>query len=183
MPGATSVYGLPYLQLSDAPDIAGATQDLAEAVETELSRIDAHPQPAQATDLTTLSSITVTGPTAGSPVVGLTFTAPASGMVYVTVTGSLTNSQNGNSTLLSYEVRAGGTIGSGTVLTAASFNRAVQTSDAVNTGGAARVTASNRFLVSGLTSGSTYNARTMHWVSPAGTGTVLYRGLLVEPVL
>src|SRR5690606_39181122 len=36
----TSVYGLPYLELSDPPNIAAGTQNLAEAVEAELQRID-----------------------------------------------------------------------------------------------------------------------------------------------
>jgi hypothetical protein len=33
MPGTTSTYGFPYLEPADPPDIAGATEDLAEAVE------------------------------------------------------------------------------------------------------------------------------------------------------
>ncbi|WP_371409727.1 hypothetical protein OG423_14070 [Micromonospora zamorensis] len=41
MPGSTSTYGFPYLEPSDPPDIAGATQDLAEAVETELGQVAA----------------------------------------------------------------------------------------------------------------------------------------------
>lgn len=39
MPGTTAVYGLPYLELTDAPDIAGATEDLAEATETALQTV------------------------------------------------------------------------------------------------------------------------------------------------
>ncbi|MBX6750936.1 MAG: hypothetical protein IRY85_14900 [Micromonosporaceae bacterium] len=37
----TSVYGLRYLELTDPPDIAAGTRNLAEDVETELARIDA----------------------------------------------------------------------------------------------------------------------------------------------
>lgn len=33
MPGSTSVYGLPFLEPTDPPDIAGATEDLAGAAE------------------------------------------------------------------------------------------------------------------------------------------------------
>lgn len=36
MSGTTSVYNLPYLEPEDPPDIAGATQDLAEATETAI---------------------------------------------------------------------------------------------------------------------------------------------------
>ena len=39
--GATSTYGLPYQDMSDAPDGAALGQNLAEAVETELVRVDA----------------------------------------------------------------------------------------------------------------------------------------------
>lgn len=39
--GATSTYELPYQELSDAPDGAALGQNLAEAVETELERVDA----------------------------------------------------------------------------------------------------------------------------------------------
>jgi hypothetical protein len=41
MPGSTPVYALPYDSLSDPPDGADMGQDLAEAIETELARIDA----------------------------------------------------------------------------------------------------------------------------------------------
>lgn len=37
MSNATSVYGLPYLEPTDPPDIAGGLQDLAEATETALT--------------------------------------------------------------------------------------------------------------------------------------------------
>jgi len=183
MPGSTPIYELPYLEPDDSPDIARATEDLAGAVETELARIDARPQPVQADSTTAVSAFTNTAPAVGSPVVGVTFVAPPTGGVVLTVTGSITQSLNGNSTLLGYEVRTGETIGSGSIVLAGSFNRSVQTSEAVNTGAAARITASNRFLLTGLTAGSTYNARTLHWVSTAGTGNAFYRALLVEPVL
>ena len=38
---ATSIYGIPYLELGDAPDIPAVTQGIAEATETELARVDA----------------------------------------------------------------------------------------------------------------------------------------------
>lgn len=37
--GSTSKYGFPYLLESDAPDIATASQDLAQAVETEIALV------------------------------------------------------------------------------------------------------------------------------------------------
>lgn len=41
MPGSTSTFGFPYLEPSDPPDIAGATQALAEATETALGQVAA----------------------------------------------------------------------------------------------------------------------------------------------
>jgi hypothetical protein len=41
MADTTPVYNLPFLELADPPDIAGATEGLATAVEAELVRIDA----------------------------------------------------------------------------------------------------------------------------------------------
>lgn len=41
MADVTPIYGLPYLELGDAPDIASGLEDLATEVETELARIDA----------------------------------------------------------------------------------------------------------------------------------------------
>lgn len=41
MSGTTSVYGLPYLELDDAPDIAGISQAISEAVEAQIARLDA----------------------------------------------------------------------------------------------------------------------------------------------
>ena len=39
MPGSTPVYNLPYLELDDPPDIASATQDLAEDTEAALQTV------------------------------------------------------------------------------------------------------------------------------------------------
>lgn len=41
MPGSTPTYGLRYLELGDAPNIAKVGKDLAEDVEGELARVDA----------------------------------------------------------------------------------------------------------------------------------------------
>lgn len=41
MPGSTPIYGLRYLELGDAPNIAKVGKDLGEDVEAELARIDA----------------------------------------------------------------------------------------------------------------------------------------------
>lgn len=132
-----------------------------------------------------LNSITFTNTTGvpGSAVCGGTFVAPASGEVYITVGGSVFSSTNGYMAVLSYEVRAGATLGQGSVILANDYRRAVHTGAGVNTGGSSRVGGSHRRKLSGLTPGAFYNVQTKHWVDGSGgTGQVNARSLLVEPV-
>lgn len=136
----------------------------------------------QAEDSTAISGFTSSTPSAGSPVVGFVFVAPPGGSVYVTVSGIVEQAANTNTAHIGYEVRAGGTIGSGTVTLSASFLRAIQAGTAVITGAPSTAAGSHRRMLSGLTPGSTYNVRAMHWVS-SGSGTVKNRAVLVEPVL
>lgn len=184
MPGATSVYGLPYLELDDAPDIAGATQDLAQAVETEIQRLDSAPQPVtayQSANDTSSSTSYVAGTDHAA-----TFVAPASGKVYVSISGSL-----GTNTIAavagayySFEVRAGSTIGSGSVVSTADDARSTGLFRPNNPASGFKYSpASGRFLVAGLTPGSTYHARTMFRTDTGGaSAAVLNRVLVVEPV-
>lgn len=137
--------------------------------------------PVAAADTSTISGITSTSWAAGSPVVGVAFTAPPSGSVFVTVSGTMTQSNNGFETRLSWEMREGSTIGSGTVFQATSSLRAVVCGRAVNASGPAMVSASYRRLVPGLTAGSSYNARCMYSVS-GGTGGFESREITIEPV-
>lgn len=48
MPDTTPIYGLPFLELGDAPDLASGTEDLALAVETALSDLAVALDPANA---------------------------------------------------------------------------------------------------------------------------------------
>lgn len=143
------------------------------------------PTPAFAESTTDIAAFTNTTFAAGSPVVGLTFVAPPSGMVHVTVSGLINSATDTVRAELGWELREGGTIGSGTVVMAASVDRALAGSHAVNTSATASIGGSHRFpVLSGLTAGSTYNVRTMHRVQPtAGTGNINYRSLTVEPVM
>jgi hypothetical protein len=135
-------------------------------------------------DSTTISSITSTTPAAGSPACGFSFVAPPSGGVYVTVSGRINQSSNGNETLLGYQVRSGGTVGTGTIQVDYSSFRAIATGRAVVTSGSSMASASRRHRINpgDLTAGSTFNVQTMHWVT-GGTGSVDYREVIVEPVL
>jgi hypothetical protein len=138
------------------------------------------PAPVAVAEGTDLTAISGTSYVAGSPVCGTTFVAPPSGQVFITMTGRIQQSNDGNQTLLSFEVKSGGTIGSGTDVLAASDDRALIAGEAVNSGSPAIAAASFRHLVtSGLTAGSTYNVRTVHKVT-GGSGTVNRRALIVE---
>jgi hypothetical protein len=136
-----------------------------------------------ASDPTDVASITnlTSAPAAGSPVVGLTFFGPPSGFVWITVTGTIECANNTETMHLGYEVRTGGTIGTGTVTTAFALDRAIQCGKAVNASAPSTNSASNRQRVS-ATSGTQYNVRTMHGVS-GGTGAAGFRAIAVEPYL
>lgn len=94
---------------------------------------------------------------------GLAFTAPPSGKVLIIHDTTIHNGTASNSAVSSFEVRTGDTIGSGTVVLAASDDRAVFNFDSL------RVSASVARLVEGLTPGNAYNVRTL---VRCGAGTV-----------
>lgn len=119
-----------------------------------------------------IGSITSTSFAAGSPVCGVSFTAPTSGIVEVDISAQMSNT--GGQTYMSFRVGTGGTIGAGTEVVAASADTSVLN------GATSSVRAGTSKRVTGLTPGATYNAQTMHAVT-AGTGTVLRRTIKVRP--
>lgn len=139
-------------------------------------------RPVMSEDTTDLSFTNTVG-AVGSPAVGVSFTAPPSGCVWVNVSGNIAQSTNGNNTYLSYELRTGTTQGSGTVIQGFSSDRALGAGKAVVTSGPNETVATRRVYVTGLTAGAGYNVRLGHWCNPAGSGTVYFRQLVVEPVV
>jgi hypothetical protein len=117
---------------------------------------------------------------AGSPVCGVAFVAPPSGRVFVTVTGYLSSPSNTRRGFLSYEMKTGSTIGSGSSVITPADSRAVVNSMAVTSGGPSFLHASFREMISGLTPGASYNARTMH-AHQNGAINIWHRRILVEP--
>lgn len=179
----TGVYGIPYLEYEDPPDIPAVTQGIAETVEDELVRIDAAvvalqgtPQTVQAEQTASFSGVSSTSfTTSGGTVCGLTFVAPATGRVMVHIAAEVDNSSTQVS-LVSFRLASGGSIGGGTPAVDASDNTAVS-----NLGGN-QIRAGAAYLVSGLVAGSTYNCQLMHRVSSGGgTGTFARRVLIVAP--
>lgn len=144
------------------------------------------------TSMQTLETIesTTQGPftntTFGSGTVncGFSFVAPMSGKVMVTVSGELrAHGAFVQAVVLGYEIRTGGTVGSGTIVVAADDDRAIRwqptRDDAV-------IETSYTKLASGLTAGDTYNVRTQQKITGVGggfSGTAHYRQIAVQPQL
>jgi hypothetical protein len=171
----TPIYGLPYPSLSDPPNGAAQIQALAEAVEAELSRIDATPAAVTATDAGSVSTTSATYVTlAGDP--GVAFTAPASGRVMVHVAGAFDNTLSDTFGMMAFQIRTGTTVGAGTIVVAASDN------DSAGTAGTNDTSFGRSVLVSSLIAGSSYNVQILY-KRFSGTGTSFFarRSVLVVP--
>lgn len=144
----------------------------------------ANPQPVVVTSNTS-GGLTVTGTTfiPTATVCGTSFTAPPSGSVYVTLSVTKSTTSSGALGYSSFEIRTGSTVGSGTVVTAASLNAGVAVGATVAGITIDRIQASRRVLVTGLTAGAAYNVQSMHLTTPSGNTVILYREVLIEPVL
>jgi hypothetical protein len=123
----------------------------------------------------TATAFTATRTGAGGEA-GMSFVAPGSGIVVIHWHCGLSNATAGAFTLMSFEVRTGSTVGSGTVVQAAA--------DTVTIQGNATTEASSGtwYPVTGLTPGSTYNVRPMYRVG-SGTGTFNRPRIAASPAL
>lgn len=115
---------------------------------------------------------TLTGGTA----CGLTFVAPLSGSVMVHNTTQIDNSTSVQTSLMSFVIREGSSIGSGTEFQAASDD------DAVRNLGGNEIQVTQSVMVTGLTPGDTYNIRQAFRVSGGATATYARKRLAVIPV-
>lgn len=189
MADTTPTYGLPFLELADAPDLASATEDLALAVEDELTRIDANIATINGLTVAVAADSNVEGPyssatpTPGTNACAVAFTAPASGAVLVHWKADFWAAINDKASFVSMEVRSGAVIGGGAVVVAANSNDTLKVSGSVTTGVEARLGAGTHRLITGLTPGTSYHARLMHFTEAGGNTTVFYRSVLVQPML
>ena len=139
--------------------------------------------PAYFVETTADSGYTSTTYTAGSPTCGGTFVAPPSGWIIVSVGAAplQVNGTAGNTAYLSWELREGGSLGSGTVVSAAADSKALRVRGPVTTASSSpAISAVHRLpLQTQLVPGDTYNIRTMHRVT-GETGTLDDRALTVE---
>lgn len=130
---------------------------------------------AKNTDGTDMLAQSTTDPTwaAGSPVCGVTFKAPATGIIDVVVSGHIEQNSVGGFVYLGFELRQGAVIGSGTVVQAPVPDHSL--------GASHRVSGTRYCSVSGLTPGADYNVRTMQTTSaPGATGfDIFYREIAV----
>jgi len=131
--------------------------------------------PIQVENGTDQTGITSASASAGSPVVGTSFVAPASGRVWISISGNLFVGTATGELVLGWELRDGSAIGSGTVLLGNDADRALTAGRTAST----QAGGTNRYLHTGLTGGSSYNVRAMHWIN-GGTGIVTYRRIAVE---
>lgn len=189
MTDTTPTYGLPFAELSDAPDGPTISEDLALAIEDELTRIDANVATinaltnATAADSNTEGPYSSATPTAGTNVCAVAFTAPASGSVMVFWHADFWSSQNDKVSFVSMEVRSGASIGGGSVVVAANSNDALKVSGTVTAGVEARVADGTWRLITALTPGNSYHVRLMHFTEASGNITLFYRKVLVQPQL
>lgn len=178
--GTTTPYSFPYQELSDPPNGPTLGQDLAEAINDEIVRVDAGvaallpatiagTQSTTGTTTSTSYTATLTGGTACSAV----FTASASGKTLVLNNCECLNSGGGFS-VCTIQVRTGAVVGTGTiVLTAADTEGIVNTGTSSNRVGISR-------LLEGLTPAAQYNVQQLFKVQ-SGTGTFLRKHLIAAP--
>lgn len=172
----TNLYrgGANMLKTDDNLEVAGYLD-----VDGGVSFGNAAMQPTESEDNTLNNGIASLTPIAGTPQVGHTFVAPPSGSVMVSVSGYIQCGAAATQVILSFEVRQGSTVGSGTVIYAADGNRGLRVGRAISN----ELTATRRNRVFGLTPGTTYNVRTMHWMGTGASGVVAFRNIMVEAVI
>lgn len=154
---------------------------MAFAAGQPLTANDLNMTPATNTDATSRTTTSAVYTTTLSPanICGVAFTGPPSGKVMIHWAAESSNSGVSGFCLTSPEVRTGTTVGSGTVVLAASDDNITRNDDAT-ANVAHRVGAS--YLLTGLTSGTSYNVALNHRVS-VGTGTYLRRSVIIVPQL
>jgi hypothetical protein len=172
---------------------AGWEDVLAEPIDDSWLDVFAVPlsvlRPAFA-ESSTNASFTNTSPSptsGGFGSLGVTFVCPPSGLVYVTIGGYLYQEVAGNQAVLGWQLRDGGTIGSGTVRLSPQDDNSLIIGETVDTSEPIVVGASKRTLLGGsfgyaMVVGNTYNIQAQHFVN-GGQGTLEHRSVLVEPVM
>lgn len=133
---------------------------------------------AEATDETAWTN---TSYDSGSSVCGTTFVAPESGNVIVMWSARFQSNTANTRAAVSVSVATGSSIGSGSVVSAASDESALETVQSSASGTETRMQCSMFRYVTGLTAGSTYNVVLQKKMLSAGNGSIFQRDVLVLP--
>lgn len=112
---------------------------------------------------------------------GTSFVAPTSGIVLVLWHVRFQCNTASTRAAVSVQVATGSTLGSGTVVSAATDEDCLETTQGAAGGADTRMGAGTHRVVTGLTPGSTYNVVTMHKTF-SGNSTVFARRVTVLPI-
>ncbi len=129
-------------------------------------------------DSTTHSNVGTTA-TAGSPEVGVTFTAPTSGKALISLGLRGQDDAAANSVFLDIEIYEDDTGGSKIVSTG-TWERRLELAGDTSTTMTQNIT--KTFIETGLTAGQVYYARVMHHAAVAGSADVIMRRIDVTPL-
>lgn len=188
----TSIYSIPYLAPDDPPDIPAVTQGIAEAVETELARIEAEADTAAANagavsvqnEVATQGQTTSTSYTAtltGSTAAGVAFVAGLSGKAFISWAAGMFVQNATDSGWCAIAVKNGGTVGSGSDVLVADDARALRLKSATSLSNDQQWGAS--YLLTGLTPGNSYNVQEVYKHETGANALVVARQrITVVPV-
>lgn len=119
---------------------------------------------------------------AGSPICGVVFTAPPSGMVRVDWHARFQTNSINNRSLVSAQVATGDVLDAGTVVSAANDGSALENPNDPAGGANTRMQAGMWRPVFNLVPGDVYNAVVKFKMAAAGNGDIFDRSLMVTPM-
>jgi hypothetical protein len=125
------------------------------------------------------TSTTYTATLTGTGGVSQAFTAPPSGRVTVTSAAGLVNTTAGGDAWVSFEARTGSTVGSGSVVRAASDIAALR---GKSPNGTNDIQLSAGYLLTGLTPGAQYHVRQLYRIGTIGGGTAFFTNKVISVV-
>ena len=189
MADTTPVYGFPFLELGDPPDLAAGTENLAQAVETKIIAMDAATAAinglsvALGSENTAQAAYSSTTFTAGTQQCTAAFVAPPSGVVVVHWKSYFQAAINDKMVFVGVEIRTGSTPGGGTVVVAANTTDTIGIGGTVTSGVPVRLKGSTFKLITALTPSASYHARVMYQTETGGNIVVFERQVMVVPQL
>lgn len=124
----------------------------------------------------------ITYQSGGTPV-GVSYTVPDSGQIWVTFSGYISQTIGGSRAILSFRIGTGSAVGAGTDVLLPSSDRSLVCGTAVNASQPAELQATRRVKVSGLTPGQVQNVVLQGAVNPSGHCLIFLREIHVEPII